>query len=188
MTPPEAHEVLRATSPLDVGRFYGNKDDLALGAGLIYDRILSPHFSTDERLFLTVKQPVYVITHECDVDPANDRPFNDYVSICPVIPLPAFLKRYSEKWPDREKLTSFLANVAQREVGRVIYLPPGPSVLEHGALVYLNAIASTHISSFVDEKPIAALSEYGLRELDSALRNTILRPKAERLSLAPEKY
>lgn len=188
MTPREAHEILKEKSPIDVGRFYGNKDNIALGAGLIYDKVLSPHFSTEERIYLTVKQPVYVLSHECDVDLTNRRPFNDFVSFCPVIPIEAFLRRYCNVWPNREKVTSFLCMVAAREVGRVVYVPPGPGVLEFGGLVYMNNIASAHVSCFDDIKPTAALSEYGLRELDVAIEHSLLRPKADRLGLAPPAF
>lgn len=85
---------------------------------------MSPLYDEGEKLFVTVMRPVYVLTHECDVDGANVRPFNDYVSFCPVIPLPLFLKRYQDKWADAELLRRFLANVANRSVGRLMYVPP----------------------------------------------------------------
>lgn len=185
MTPDHAHAILRNASPLDVGRFYGAKDNLALGAGLIYEKVLTPLFSEKENLYVTARQPVYVLTHECDVDQANQRPFNDYVAFCPVIPLEAFIKRYEQRWSDEAKLKAFLANVASREVGRVVYLPSSdPALLQFGGLVYLSGIASCHISAFKDQDPVAALSEYGLRELDLALRNSLFREKAEPLSFS----
>lgn len=184
MTPLEAHEILSGKSPVDVGKFYGQKANVALGAGLIYDRVLSPFFSADEKIYLTVKQPVYVLSHECDVDQANQRPFNDTVSFCPVIPIESFIRRYLAAWPNREQVISFLSMVATREVGRVVYVPPGPGFLTFGGLVYLNNIASAHVSCFDGMEPTAALSEYGLRELDVAIGHSLLRPKADRLGLA----
>ncbi len=185
MTPQEAHAILRQASPIDVGKFYGEKANLALGVGLFYENVLSPLYHEVQKLFLTARQPVYVLTHECDVDPANARPFNDYVSFCPVIPLPAFLNRYQQKWPDEEKLKAFLANVASRTVGRLVYVPPASGVLEFGGLVYLNNIDSTHVSAFEHLEPIAALSAYRLRELDMSLRHSLLREKADNISFMP---
>lgn len=185
MTPEEAYSILSRASPIDVGKFYGSKAQLALGAGLFYDKVLSPLYDEDEKLFVTVRRPVYVLTHECDVDPANARPFNDYVSFCPVIPLPLFLRRYQEKWADEQLLKRFLANVASRSVGRLVYVPPVGGLLEFGGLVYLNNIDSTHVSAFEGLEPFAALSAYGLRELDMSLRHSLLREKADPVSLAP---
>jgi hypothetical protein len=185
MTPEEAHAVLSEASPIDVGKFYGAKAQLALGAGLFYEKVLSPLYNESEKLFVTVRQPVYVLTHECDIDPANARPFNDYVSFCPVIPLPVFLKRYQAKWTDEQRLKSFLANVACRTVGRLVYVPPAGGLLEFGGLVYLNNIDSTHVVAFEGLEPIAALSAYGLRELDMGLRHSLLREKADPVSLIP---
>ncbi|MDH4418903.1 MAG: hypothetical protein QE485_16965 [Acidovorax sp.] len=184
MTPQEAHGILSSKSPLEVGKFYGNKAAVALGAGLIFDKVLSPHFIAEENIYLTVRQPVYVLSHECDIDQENKRPFNDTVSFCPVIPLESFLKRYIDAWPNSEQVTSFLSMVAMREVGRVVYLPPGPGFLQFGGLVYLNNIASAHVSCFEGKEPTVALSQYGLRELDNAIENSLLRPKADRLGFA----
>lgn len=184
MTPQEAHLILSKASPIDVGKFYGEAAHLALGAGLFYDKVLSPLYNEQEKIFFTVRRPVYVLTHECDVDPANARPFNDYVSFCPVIPLPLFLKRYQDRWTNEELLKSFLANVANRSVGRLVYVPPIGDLLEYGGLVYLNNIDSTHVSAFEGLKPFAALSAYGLRELDMSLRYSLLREKADAVSLS----
>lgn len=183
MTPEEAYSIVSKASPIDVGKFYGSKGHLALGAGLFYDRVLSPLYDEKEKLFVTVRRPVYVLTHECDVDQANARPFNDFACFCPVIPLPLFLKRYQEKWPDEEQLKRFLANVGNRSVGRLIYVPPVGELLKFGGLVYLNNIDSTHISAFDGLEPFAALSAYGLRELDIGLRYSLLREKADTISL-----
>jgi len=185
MTPQEAHDVLKEKSPLNVGKFYGSVGGVALGAGLIYEKILTPLYSPDEQIYLTARQPVYVLSHECDVDPRNDRPFNDSVSFCPVIPVASFLRRFEARWPQASQLISFLSNVAMREVGRVVYLPPGPGFLQYGGFIYLNNIASADVSCFQGLHPTAALSHYGLQELDTALRNSLLRPKSDALSFGP---
>lgn len=185
MTPQEAHEVLKEKSPLNVGKFYGNAGGVALGAGLIYEKILTPLFSQSEQIYLTARQPVYVLSHECDVDPSNNRPFNDSVSFCPVIPVASFLRRFESRWPQVDQLISFLSYVAMREVGRVVYLPPGPGFLQFGGFIYLNHIASADVSCFQGQQPTAALSHYGLQEMDMALCNSLLRPKSDALSFGP---
>lgn len=185
MTEAEAHQILSSSSALIPGKFYGAENDLGLGAGLFFADIRCPIFDTDDRVFSTVELPVYILTHECDVDPGNDRAFNDYLTICPLIPLREFLDEYSTWGHGENELRSFLNAIANRSVNRLIYLPPGPSRLEFGALLYLNNVVSTHISEFESIKPIAAVSAYGLEMIDKSFSNHFLRPKADRLSFGP---
>lgn len=181
MTEQEAHEILSQNSSTDAGRFYGDTADLSLGVGLIFESIRCPVYDPQDRLFSTVEALVYVLTHECDVDQNNVRSFNDYAAICPLIPISTFLPEYQTVY-DANQLKGFLAAVAKRDVSRLIYFPPGPGILSHGALMYLNNIASTHIFEFNGRNPLAALSAYGLQVVDQMLENHLLRPKAERLS------
>lgn len=187
MNPTEACTILKKESQVDVGRFYGEKRGLGLGAGLFFDSILCPIFDASKGLFATTRRPVYVLTHECDVDPSNHRPFNDTVCFCSVIPIDRFLKHYQKKFQDEDQVKNFLVNVAKRNVPRVVYIPPADGSLKLGGLVYLNNIDSTHISVFDGIEPIAALSAYGLRELDMSLRNSLFREKSDRLSLEPQR-
>ena len=186
MTESEAHQILSTSSALNFGKFYGATSDLGLGAGLFFSDIRCPIFDPDERIFLTVELPVYVLTHECDVDPSNDRAFNDYLTICPLIPLKVFLDEYSSCGHGDNELRGFLNAIANRSVNRLIYLPPGPLQLEYGALLYLNNIASTHIGEFESIRPIATVSAYGLDVIDKSFSNHFLRPKADRLSFGPQ--
>lgn len=186
MTELEAHKILSASSALSPGKFYGTTYALGLGAGMFFEDIRCPIFDTEDRLFLTVALPVYVLTHECDIDPTNDRTFNDYLTICPVIPLRAFLIEYSDWGHTDDELRSFLSAVAKRTVNRLIYVPPGPSSLEYGALMYLNNLASTHICEFESITPMATVSAYGLELIDKAFSNHFLRPKADRLAFGPQ--
>lgn len=186
MTESEAHQILSTSSALNPGKFYGAADELGLGAGLFFADIRCPIFDPDDRIFSTVELPVYVLTHECDVDPDNDRAFNDYLTVCPLIPLREFLDEYSSWGHGDDELRSFLNAIANRSVNRLIYLPPGPSELEYGALLYLNNIASTHVCEFESIKPIATVSAYGLDVIDKSFSNHFLRPKADRLSFGPQ--
>ena len=186
MTEAEAHKILSAGSTLIPGKFYGTENELGLGAGLVYADIRCPIFDPNDRVYSTVELPIYVLTHECDVDPKNVRAFNDYLTICPLIPLREFLYECMSWGQDENELRSFLSAIANRSVNRLVYLPPGPSRLEYGALLYLNNIASTHISEFESIKPIAAVSAYGLDVIDKSFSNHFLRPKSDRLSLGPQ--
>ena len=80
-----ATEIAREKFRYKTGAFYGSHSGLDLGVGLIYDQIPYAIFDKAEKLFDTVSGLVYVLSHECDVDPNNPRFFNDYVLICPII-------------------------------------------------------------------------------------------------------
>jgi hypothetical protein len=181
MTGEEAYQVLNKNTALDVGRFYGMYSNLSLGAGLLYEGVRCPVFNQEDGLFDTIESTGYVITHECDVDANNDRNFNDHVLICPVIPVEDFAAEHLQEFGDAEALRNFLAQVAKRLVSRVVYLPPIGG-LRHGGLIYLNNLASAHVSSFEALRPFACVSAYGLQQVDQALTNHLLRPKSERLS------
>jgi hypothetical protein len=163
------------------GAFYGEAA-VAVGAGLIYTNVIFPLFDLESRGFDTVEGAAYVLTHECDVDPANQRHFNDHVIVCPLIPLEDFVAAYEAKFGE-EGLKSFLVYAAKNEVVRVFYLPPGPprSVLSQGALLYLNQLCSTHVSVFQSACALCALSSHGLERLDWKLQNLLFRPKVDPL-------
>ena len=184
MTLDEARAILTEHSSVDVGRFYGKTEGLSLGAGLIYQQVRYPIFDADERLFLTTEGTVYVLTHECDVDPGNKRAFNTDVVVCPLIPLARFLEDYSKEFGEGDSLRNFLVEIAKRGVSRVVYLPPATSTLEYGGLLYFNALASTHVSEFQNCNASTALSQYGLREVDAAFQNHFLREKSQLLGIA----
>jgi len=182
MTATEAHQILSHHSPLYPGKFFGASVKLSLGAGLIYETVRCPQFDLADRLFSTVESPAYVLTHECDLDPNNDRIFNEYVTICPLIPIDSFIAEFESQFDDPVSMRNFLVATARREVNRVVYIPPGPGPLGLGALLYLNNLASTHISEFAGANPLAAVSAYGLQSVDHALANHLQRPKVDRLS------
>jgi len=184
MTESDAHKLLSANSPLNAGKFYGSTEGLVLGAGLIYENIRCPIFDTTDRVFLTLELPVYVFTHECDVDPANNRAFSNHLAVCPLIPLQFFLKEHSAWFDSDTELSGFLAAVAERRVNRLAYLPPGPSKLASGAFLYLNNLASTHVYEFSAVKPVASVSAFGLAAIDQVFANHFLRPKSDRLSFS----
>lgn len=171
-------KILRSNSSLNVGKFATRNTVIARGwsdlPGVRY-----PLFNADDQLFDTVEGLVLVLTHECDIDQDNNRPFNDYLVFCPIIPLADFLAEYTAHFSDEIKLKSFLSNVAARNVSRLMYVPPGLKGLEYGGLMYLNQISNSHISGFAQE------SSKRLGSVSSLWAYTTGQPLIQS-SLAPE--
>jgi len=182
----DASIIISEYASMDAGRFYGAPAELSLGAGLIYSGIRYPVFQPEREMFGTRSGAVYVLTHECDVDAENRRPFNDDVVVCPLIPLETFVDVFSEAYPASD-LREFLINIAQRRINRILYFPPLPNIFGYGAVLFLNQLAATKISAFERDGSIkvGALSAFGLESVDQVLRNHLFRPKSERLSLGP---
>jgi hypothetical protein len=179
-----AYGCLRENLDIDVGSFYSPGQELSLGAGKMYRGVRVPIFNEETFVFQTALSPVYVLTHECDVDQGNDREFNDYVLVCPLIPFERFVQEYCAVWDD-EQFRGFLSSLARRRVSRVLYIPPVQE-LSFGALMYLNQITSTHVAALSHEhaSPIGAVTTRCLRVIDHFLENHLLRPKAEALGLS----
>lgn len=180
----QAYKYLAAHLQLDPGRFYAEGADLSLGVGQIFSDILFPIFNEKEKLFETAAGLVYILTHECDIDQANPRPFNTHLLICPIIDFREFVDEFQAGHTEGDFI-SFLARLGRREVSRLIYIPHYLPHLPYGGLLYLNRITHTHVNMFKNKnaKRICTLTNYGLMELDSALKNHLLRPKDEKLPL-----
>lgn len=183
----QALGVLARTMRADRGRFYGAALGLALGKGLIYSAIAFPAYDDANGLYATLEGEILVLTHECDVEPANEKLFNEYVLICPIIKVEALVEQLDAEGDSEEYKRAFLGNLAARNIPRLIYLPPCDA-LTNGGAVYLNQITHSHVSAFQQPgiQPSSALSIFGLRDVEYALENHLLRPKADRLALAPE--
>lgn len=183
----DAYSAVVNNLTIDVGRFYAPGGNLSLGKGIFYAGVLYPIYDEDQEIYITAQGLVYVLTHECDVDPENERLFNDDLLICPVIPFEHLINSLREFLPDAS-LGSFLGNLATRRIYRLIYIPPCPQALPYGGVMYLNHITNTHVSAFGREgvTRLAALTGYGLGIVEPVIENHLLRPKAERLALVPE--
>lgn len=186
MTNEDAYKRVCSPLPPDlVGRFYSPGTNVALGKGKLYDGVRCAVFDPETSLFLTVESLAYVLTHECDVDAANDRVFNDQVLVCPILKLEDLVAEYQADLAG-ELLPSFLSNLGARNVSRLIYLPPVPDLMPFGGVLYLNQISHAHVSAF-DEgraRSICAVSSFGLEHIEYGLENHLLRPKADRLAFA----
>ena len=179
----EAYRHVVRSYPGDPGQFYEPGTRLAIGKGEIYQTTRYPLFDDDSETFLTVEGIGYVLTHECDVDEANDRTFNSLLLICPLVPLQDLVEEYSATLP-QEQLVSLLANMGARNISRVRYLPPIADVLPYGSVMYLNQITHSGVATIKSRsRRVCALTGVGLREVEYALENHLLRPKADRLAL-----
>ncbi len=162
--------------------------DFAIGAGLIASKVRFPVWRKANRDYLTVSGTVLVLTHECDIDAENERPFNDMALLCPLIPFdkavlaiarsPEFNKK------NTERLIGYFANVAAAKVNQLIYFPAIDGAdFSRGALMYLNQISHTSRDQLT--KDVAAwqgvLTSEAFIVLDEILRRHFLRPKADKL-------
>lgn len=173
--------LIRKYCPYNVGAFYGSAQNLSVGAGLIYHGVRVPEFDPERQIFDTYERPVYVLTHECDIDQANDRHFNESVIICPVTPINVLADTFSDLTSEGA-FFGMLPDIAADRVFRVFLLPPGmPGELAQGGVLELNTLCSTHVSEFRQSRvaPVCALSQYAQTILDRKLLNHLLRPKSD---------
>lgn len=182
----DAHSYIRKHLSTDAGKYYSPGTDLNIGVGQLYQGIQFPIFNRSSAAYDTVKGCVYVLSHECDLDQSNTRPFNEYALVVPIIYFDSWFKRFSKAYESSpEFVTSFLARVARREISRLFYFPSVDTNLPFGGLVYWNQITHTHISSFQSgvAKRLCSVTAYGLGVVDKMIENHLLRPKDNRLAL-----
>jgi len=180
----DAHRILTEKLTFDPGKFYGAASGLNIGAGQIYTGIRYPVYAPATGLYQTVEGAVYLLTHECDIDQRNVRPFNTELLICPILDFQIFIDEYQRDFTD-EALISFVSLLGLRDVNRVIYIPYYDQNLPYGGLLYFNQITNTHISSFhnASAQRICSVTAYGLSIIDQSICNHLLRPKVEALPL-----
>lgn len=184
MTADEAYRRVADQLPSELqGQFYSPGGTVGLGKGKIYDGVTYPLFDVDSRTYMTAAGLVIVLTHECDVEPANDRVLNEELLICPIIPLESLVAEY-EGVLAGELLPAFLGNLGARLVSRVVFIPAIRPELEFGGVLYLNQITHAHVSAFERGRPVCAVSAFGLRHIEYSLENHLLRPKDDRLAFA----
>jgi hypothetical protein len=184
-----AETAIRHSSLFSIGAFYGQADDLSPGAGLIFAAMPYPIFNHDVGRFEARSGPALVLTHECDIDQANDRQFNKNFVMAPLIPMSSFASMFDAGDRQRDLGRNLARDIAGDQISRMFFLPPPHGLLQVeglglGAFVYLNALASGHVSQFAAAgvRALCALSEYGMDAMDRKLRNHFLRPKAEQLA------
>lgn len=186
MTADDAYRRVSDQFPPELlGRFYSPGGTVGLGKGKIYDSLAYPLFDIESRTYITAEGLAYVLTHECDVEPANERVLNEDLLICPIIPLAALVAEY-ENVLSGQLLPAFLGNLGARLVSRVVFIPAIQPELELGGVLYLNHITHAHVSSFERASPVCAVSAFGLQHIEYSLENHLLRPKDDRLAFAAQ--
>lgn len=174
-----ARDILRSLSLDDEGSFYGSPRGLSLGSGLLFRDVTFPLFDPEAGRFRAQSGLVSVLSHECDLDPANDRFLNGMALICVALPLATVVETASAQNIPDDELGALLGNVARRRTPRCVYFPPHPEFLPDGGLLNLNLIASTDKSELSEDKCAAALSAQAYRTVIAALEQHLTRPKAE---------
>lgn len=161
---------------LDAGMYFGGAGEMAIGSGQIYRGVRYPVFDDERHVFMTVEGVVYVLTHECDVDGENHRPFNDDIAVVPIIPFDTFVADFLPSIAVDNQM-GFLSNMARNNVSRVFYLPPFNGC-NHGGIMFLNQISSTKLSALerAGVNLVTSLTEHGRRKLDYMIENHLLRP------------
>jgi hypothetical protein len=180
----EAYRHLMQNLGLDIGRFFAEGKDLSLGVGQIYSGVSFPIYDDEAKVFVTAQGPIYVLTHECDIDQSNRRAYNTHVLICPIIDFSSFVTEFQASHSE-DQLKSFLSDLASNNVSRLIYIPYLPPRLPYGGLLYFNRITHTYVRVFAEPpaERVCTVTNYGLRYIDIPLTNHLLRPKAEALPL-----
>jgi len=85
-----------------------------------------------------------------------------------------------------DQTRSFISALGRRTVDRAAYIPAVADEFHYGGVLYLNAMTHTNIAELNREgvQKCCAVSAFGLRYVDAALNNAILkRPKAQPLPL-----
>lgn len=183
MEPERALEILQASALDRPETFYAPDNALPLGAGLLIDDVEFPIFDPDSDRFAVVKGLIYLLSHECDLDPANARVLNDMALVCPVLAIPEFLVDCERIGIEDHEVGATLGNLAKRLVSRAVYFPSLHDRLPLGGLLYLNKMASTPVARLLQGGRLCTLTAIGVQTVDLALDNHLRRPKAEPLPL-----
>jgi hypothetical protein len=182
-----AYNIVNSKRPSESGKFYGSDDGLSLGAGLILDQVAFPIYDEVQKKYKLVKGLACVLTHECDIDQANNRFYNNLLLIAPIIKFDQFIDEYAKKL-GQQKLDQFLDSLSKRDINRVVYIPTINTTLTWGGIIYLNQITHAHVDNIGPNSStsrVCALSAFGLQHLDQMLDRHLFREKIERLPLTP---
>lgn len=155
-----------------------------LGAGDIVSPVRCPLWNHDTCVYDTYQTTALVLSHECDIDQDNKRPYSDMALVVPVVPLGDVVEELNSVY-EGEKVASFMANLGLNDVSRVMYLPIQNDEIPFGAIIYLNQICSTPVSWINDNSEfVAKTTSIGLRAIDYKMENHLRRPKDLALPLS----
>ena len=164
------------------GAFYGGVGARPLGSGMIIDNCRIPYFNADKSEFLTGRGTACVLTHECDIEPDNERPFNDKLLVVPIIDFKIWFEHAIEKF-DRDTANRIALDIVADQIFRVFFLPSIPNTnMDYGGFVYLNEVTNVDVLDVVEKsRIICSLSDYSFRILSFKIENHLLRPKSSQL-------
>jgi hypothetical protein len=179
-----AREILAASALDDTGSFYGSPNGLSLGVGLIVSNVEFPVFDPTKDKFAVQAGLVYILSHECDLEPTNERLLNGAALVCPILQLKSVLIDFEHLGAPVNEVGAFLGNVAARRATRCVYMPPISNYLPDGGILNLNLIASTSVSRLKAGETVAAITAPAMMTIDMAIEQHLRRSKSERLPLS----
>lgn len=162
-------------------QFYGHAGGMALGAGIIVSSVPQPFYLPKDEGFATVKGAALILTHECDIDPDNQRPFNDKALVVPLIKFDRYVSEAAQGYAPDE-IVAFLTNVASGKTTRLCFLPRfggEESPLYSGALLDLNSLTFCGVQSLNKSPILCSLTGYAIGIIDRTLQNHLFRAKAD---------
>jgi hypothetical protein len=165
-------------------QFYGPAHAMGLGSGIIVTDVAQPIYLPSHDAYGTIRNAALILTHECDIDPANIRPFSDKALIAPIIRLEKYIESFGADH-GKDDTISLASNVAKGKTSRLFFLPrfgDEASPLRFGALIDFNYITSCGLQSLAKSQVLCSLSGYAITIIDHALQNHLFRPKVD---LAP---
>jgi hypothetical protein len=187
----EAWQIISERRIYDFGKYYASiSQDSNLAVGQIFDGVRIAVYNEHDQVFDTREGMAYVLTHECDIDQDNQRPFNQQVLVCPIIELGSVLDNL-EPLMSQERITNFLTDLAKDTISRVMFFPPiNEHYLPYGGVLDFNNLSSLHISWFESGNTtrVRSLTGYSLPHVDMKITNHLLRPKADLMSLPLRQY
>lgn len=163
------------------GQFYGPIGDMAFGTGVIVTDLPYPVFLPNAGAYGTRRGTALIMSHECDIDPDNVRPFNDNALVAPVIGLRTYVENVAHLY-SADETRSFILAVAKGLTTRLLFLPrfgDSSCPLYYGGLIDLNFMTSCGVKALSEASKICALSGAAISIVDVALQNHLIRPKAD---------
>lgn len=167
------------------GQFFGPATGMGLGSGIIVTNVAQPIYLPDVDAYGTGRGAALVLTHECDIDPENIRPFSDKALVAPIIRLEKYIESFGRNHGINDTI-SLASHAAKGNTPRLFFLPrfgDDNSPLHFGGLIDFNYITSCGLQSLGRSPILCALSGYAISIIDKALHNHLFRPKVDSVPL-----